>query len=107
MLGPGVELLEVVRCIDNFVRFETEPADVLKNAVRVRGVFGLWIGVVKAELAHTIKLIGKAEVDADGFGVADMQIAVGLRWKTRLDATAEGAFCVLLLDLLPNEIGFR
>ena len=39
------------------------------------------VGVVEAQVAEAAEFLGEAEVEADGLGVADVQVAVGLRRK--------------------------
>src|SRR5215470_7852267 len=39
------------------------------------------VGVVEAQVAAAAIFLGHAEIDRDGLGVADVQIAVGLRWE--------------------------
>ena len=46
------------------------------------------------------KFVGQAEVDADRFGMADVQIAVGLGRKARLHA----AIVLIGLEILQNDI---
>ena len=49
--------------------------------------FLLGIGVVEAQIGVSAELVGEAEVEADGFGVADVQVAVGLGRKAGLHAS--------------------
>ena len=53
------------------------------------GLFLFGIGVVEAQVAFAAEFGGEAEVQADGFGVADVQIAVRLRGETRVHAAAD------------------
>ena len=45
------------------------------------------VGVVEAQVALAAELVGEAEVQADGLGVADVQVAVGLGRKAGVDAS--------------------
>jgi hypothetical protein len=47
---------------------------------------------------------GQAEVQADRLGMADVQIAVGLGRKARVDPAGELAGGVVLLDDLLDEV---
>ena len=55
-------------------------------------VFFFGIGVVEAQVALAVVNIGQAEVQADGFGVADVQVAVGFGRETGLDGFVFAAF---------------
>ncbi len=55
------------------------------DGVDILLLFLLRIGVVEAQVGLAAKLVRKAEINADGLGVADVQIAVGLRRKARLN----------------------
>jgi hypothetical protein len=43
-------------------------------------------------------LPGQAEIQADGFGMADVQVPVGLRGKAGGHGTAMGVFFKIFLD---------
>ena len=62
-----------------------EPLDVLDDGFDVLDVLLRRIGVVHAEVAAAAVFAGDAEVEADGLGVADVEVAVGLRRETRDD----------------------
>ncbi len=77
VLGVLVEPLVVVRGVElAVVPVEAEPADVLLDGVHVLDVFLDRVGVVEAQVAAPAVLGGDAEVEADGLGVADVQVAV-------------------------------
>ena len=67
------------------VRREAEPAHVALDGVGVGLVLLLRIGVVEAQAAAPAELPRDAEIEADRFRVADMQVAVRLRRKPRRD----------------------
>ena len=50
---------------------------------------------------------GEAEIEVDGFGVADVQIAVRLRRKARMHAAAVFVGLQIVEDDLADEIGWR
>ena len=89
--GPVVELLEVVRgVIQVRAPVEAEPAHVGHDRVDVLDGFLGRIGVVEAQVAAPARVLGgQAEVEPDGLGVADVQVAIGLRREPRDDAFAE------------------
>ena len=48
--------------------------------------FFLRIGVVKAQMTDAAIVTGKAEIEANTFGVTNMQIAIGFGWEASDDA---------------------
>ena len=62
-----------------------EPVHVFGDGVHILDVFLGRVGVVHAQVADAAELAGDAEVEADGFGVADVEIAVRLRRKARVN----------------------
>ena len=83
--GPGVELGEVVGGEAEALPVEAEPVDVVCLGVDVLLLFFYGVGVIEAQVGFAAELVGEAEVEADGLGVADVKVAVGLRRKARLD----------------------
>ena len=80
--GECVQLLEIRRGIAHrAMPAEAEPADVVLDGFDKLLAFLEWIGVVEAEVAMAAIFFGEAEIEADRPGVADVQIAVGLRRK--------------------------
>ena len=62
-----------------------EPFHVFDDRIDVLDVFLGRVGVVHAQVADAAELARDAEVQTNGFGVADVQIAVGLGRKTRVN----------------------
>ena len=60
---------------------EAEPGDVALDGVDIFLLFLDRIGVVETQMAAAAELFGDAEVETDGLGVTDMQIAVRLGRK--------------------------
>ncbi len=82
MLGPVVELLEIIgRVIEVLAPVEAEPAHVGLDGVDVLLLLLGGVGVVEAQVATAAEFLRDAEIQADRLGVADMQVAVGLRRK--------------------------
>ena len=99
-----VQLLEVVRCPAHLaVPLETQPAHVLLDRQRVFLAFLFRVGVVETQVAFSLVILRQSEVQADGFGMADMQIAVRLRRKARDDAAVLAA-CQIGIDDIADEI---
>ena len=88
--GPLVQLVEVVGGVEEAVfPVEAEPADVLHDGIDVLLLFLFGVGVVEAEIGLAAEFRGEAEIQADRFGVADVQIAVRLRRKARVHAAVD------------------
>ena len=107
MLGPFVEPLEIIRGMEEVLApIEAEPAHVGLDGVDIFLLFLGGIGVVEAQIALAAEFLRDPEIEADRFGVADMQIAVRLRRKPGHDLV------VLLgvevgLDDVANEVAPR
>ena len=104
MLGPFVELLEIVRRVVEVVApVEAQPADVALDGVDIFLLLLGGIGVVEAEGAAAAELLGHAEIEADRLGMADMEVAVRLRGKPGDDA-AMATLLEVGLDDVADEI---
>src|SRR3990167_2834469 len=78
-----MQLVEVVGGVTLLAGpLEAQPLYVALDRVDVFLVFLGRVGVVEAQVALAAKLLGQAEVQADRLGMADMQVAVGLRRET-------------------------
>ncbi len=100
VLAPAVERLEVVgRVIEVLAPVEAEPLHVALDGVDVLLLLPGRVGVVEAQVAAAAELLGDAEVEADRLGVADMQVAVGLRRKARHHALVPARLQVRLHDV--------
>jgi len=86
MLGPGVELLEIIRGeMEILAPVEAEPVHIAFDRVDVFLLLLLRVGVVEAQMAAAAEFQRGAEIEADRLGVADMQITVRLGRKPRDD----------------------
>ena len=85
--SPLIELLEVVGGIMFLRPVEAQPVDVLLYGVDVLGVLLDGVGVVEAQVRLAAVLLRQSEINAYRLGVADVQVAVGLGWKTGLDGS--------------------
>ena len=84
-----VELLEVIRrVIAVRAPVEPEPAHILLDRGDVGEVFRERVGVVETQVALAAVVQGQPEVEADGFGVTNVEETVGLRRKPRGHPTA-------------------
>ena len=82
VLGPLVELVEIIGGIEFLVPMESQPLDVFLDGIHVLGVLLGGVRVVVTEIRDTAVLLREAEVEADGLGMSQMQIAVRLRRET-------------------------
>ena len=82
--GILVQLLEIVRGEEQPVLpVEPHPPDVGQDGIHILHLFFAGVGVIEPEVADAVVIGGQAEVEADGLGVADVEVAVGLRRKAR------------------------
>ena len=86
--SPIVELLEVVRSVEEIVPIKAEPTHVALDRVDVLLALFARVGVVEPQVA--LATVGSCEpkIQADAFGMSDVQIAIGLRRKTGLNLPA-------------------
>ena len=89
-----------------FAPVKAQPVDVFLDGVHVFGGFLARIGVVKAEMTDPVVLLGNAEVQADGLGMADMEEAVGFRRESGDDVAVFAGFQVVGNDLADEVKGF-
>ena len=75
-------MVKVVAGVEHSVPVKAKPLDVFLDGLHIFHVFLGRIGVVKAEVALPLILFFHAKVDAQCLGVADVQIAVGLRGES-------------------------
>src|SRR5581483_10789612 len=103
--GKPIELLEIIRRVElAVVPTEAEPAHVFFDRLHVLDVFLARVGVVEAEIAKPAEVRGKAEIEANGFGVADMQITVGLGRKTSGHSSLVFAALQIFQEEIANEM---
>ncbi len=62
--------------------FEAHPSDVVLDGSDILFIFFFRICIIIAEPADTAELFGCRETQSEGFGMADMKVAVGLRGET-------------------------
>jgi hypothetical protein len=73
--SPLVELGEVVGGVAEAVPLEAEPAYIFLDGVDVLLLLFFRVRVVEAQVGLAADFVGEAEVDADGLGVADVEVA--------------------------------
>ncbi len=105
VFSPVVELPEVVRGVqDRHGWLEPEPAHIVHDRVDVLAFLGVRVGVIQAQVAHAAELLRDTEVDADGLGVPDVQVPVGLGRKPGLHPPAERIRSHVRSDPITHEI---
>src|SRR4029453_16539646 len=104
--GVVVELFEVVRrVVDPVFPIKSNPSNVGLNRVHIFDILFGWIGIVESQVAFTSGYLrSDAEVQTDGLGVSDVQVAVGLGRKPGNDAAAVLAGFQVFGDDGSNEV---
>ncbi len=78
-LAGGLQTEAIVRPTAN------QPVHVLADGIDILDLLLGRVGVVHAQIAAAAELAGDAEIQADGLGVADVQVAVRLRREARVN----------------------
>ena len=82
-----VQRIEIIRCPTYLtVPLKTQPAHVILNGLRVLVALFFRVSVVETQVAQSVVILCQTEIQADGFGMPHMQIAVRLRGETGHDA---------------------
>ena len=82
-----MKLLKIVGGVEiPVIPAEAQPLDVVRNGLFELLAFLFGVGVVEAHIALAGIVARHPEVEADRFGMADMQIAVGLGREAGHDA---------------------
>ncbi len=104
-----VEALKVVGGKEQLiVPVKAEPTHIVLNRLDIFGVFRRRISIVHAEMADAPRLfIRNAEVEANRFGMADMEIAVRFRWEAGDDPSGMFTCGTVGSYDLTNEVGAR
>ena len=77
---PRVKPLEIIGCVKEIGSpTVAEPAHVVLNRIDILLLFLGWVGVVEPQVTTPGKLLRDAEIQGNGFGMADVQVAVRLR----------------------------
>ena len=77
LFGEFVKLAVVVaRIMDGLFPVETEPMHVVVNRIDLFRIFFGRVRIVKAEIGLAAEFFGGAEIQADAFGVSDMDVTV-------------------------------
>ena len=87
-----INKIKIIGSIVNICPVKTEPFYIFHNCVNVFNILFCGICIVKPQVADAAVFFRGAEIDANRFCVAYMQIAVGLGRKTRLNLTVNTLF---------------
>ena len=93
-------IIKIIGCKISVVPVKAKPFNVLGNGVNIFRVLFCGIRVIKPQIANAVEFFLCAKVDAYGFCVADMQVAVRLRRKTGLHAGIRAGFKILFYDIV-------
>ena len=97
--GPSVQLVEIIGGVALLAGpLEAQPLDIGLDRVDVFLIFLGRIGVVETQVALAAELFGQAKVQADALGMADVQVAVGLRREAGHDLGVLAAVQISLDD---------
>ena len=104
--GKAIELFEMVAGVElTAIPVISEPRHIPTDGVHVFLVLLFGIGVVEAEVDEALVFLGEPEGEADGLGVPDVQVSIGLRRESRVDALVLARLQVVGDDLLDEMQG--
>ena len=78
---------------------ETQPANIIHNGLGKILAFLEGVGIIKAQIGRAAKFSCNAKVQANGLGVTDMQMAIGLRRETGNNPVVFPGFEVTFNDI--------
>jgi hypothetical protein len=105
LYGVPIELIKIVGgIIEPVAPIKPKPSDILHDGIYIFNVLLARIGVIKSQIADAPVFRRQAEIEADGLGVSDMEITVGLRGKPRMDAAVVFVGLHILGHDTPNKI---
>ena len=82
----GIQLIKIVRGVADIARpVEAQPLHVIFDGLNVFDVFFYWVGVIETQVALPLVILCDTKVQADRFGVTNVQVAIRLRRETRVD----------------------
>ena len=81
-----VKLAEIIRSKKHSViPAEAQPFNILLNGIYIFHILFYRIGVIKTQITNTAVIFGKAKVQANRLGMANVQITIWLRWETGMN----------------------
>ena len=102
------ERIESIKVITGVVEMigerEAQPLDHFLDRLFVFELFLDRIGVIEAQVTNAAIVASEAKVQANGFGVTDVQVAIGLRRKTGDHLAAVLVGQIVGINDLSNEV---
>ncbi len=95
--GEVPQLLEIVGRIVDVPPLVTQPFDILQDGVNIFHILLHRVGVIEAEVADTAIFLCNPEIDADGLGMAYVQVTVRLGREAGLYASVVTPCCQVFL----------
>jgi hypothetical protein len=74
--------------------------EVCFNGFHKLDIFLARVGIIKPKIAESAEFSGETEIETNGFRMTDMQVAVRLRRKSRMNPAA----VLVLLKILDNYV---
>jgi len=84
---------------------EPQPSDIVDDRLNIFHRFSRRIGVVQPKIAGSLIIPGDAEIEAYGFGMTDMNIAVRFRRKTGRNFPVVFVRFQIVIDDVADKIG--
>jgi hypothetical protein len=84
---------------------EAQPFNRIEYRIDIFLLLFFGIGVVKTQVTYTVIITGKAKVEADAFGMADVQVAIRFGRKTGFHTSIPLARPVIFFDDITDEVG--
>ena len=102
---PFMDLRKIIRRVEQPVfPIAAQPMHVADDRFDIFRLFLRRVGIVEAQIAFAAEFLGQSEINADGFGVADMQIAVRLRRETGMHPPSILVGLQIFKNNVPEEI---
>src|SRR5260363_109545 len=105
----GKRLVVIARVIQMFnprlMPGEPQPAHRIDDCSHIFRAFLFRVGVVQTQMTRAAIVARNPKIQADAFGMPDVQITIGLRRKARCNTLAPFARAPVALDNGANEIG--
>jgi hypothetical protein len=79
-----VKIGEVFTRVSDFERSVAKPLDIFDNVLDVLLTFLFRVGIVKAEVAVALVLLGNHETETHGLGMSNMDVTIRFRRETSM-----------------------
>ena len=102
---PIMQLAEVIGGVEKPVLpIETQPLHVFDNRIDILRLFLRRVRIIEPQIALAAELLRQPKIQADRFGMANMQIPIGLGRKARMHPAAVLAGGQILHDDLADKV---